>query len=198
MKCFCNNEMVIVNYNKIDYYLCNKCGYLMKVNLPSSSEELNRYNKHICDNRYIEYMKSIYEQIKEYLYGNKILDYGCGKIHALSNILNDNGYSSSYYDLYYFNNPIYDKYDSIVLIEVFEHISNPKNLLLNLKKYLNNKGRIIIKTVVVPKNPINFWYLRDITHVSFISVKGMKILGDLCGFSVFYDEKKSLFILECI
>ena len=84
------------------------------------------------------------------------------------------------------------------MIEVFEHISNPKNLLLNLKKYLNNKGRIIIKTVVVPKNPINFWYLRDITHVSFISVKGMKILGDLCGFSVFYDEKKSLFILECI
>lgn len=198
MKCFCNNEMSLVKYDKIEYYLCDKCGYLMKKNLPSSSEELDRYNKHVCDDKYIKYMNNIYSEIKEYLYGNKILDYGCGRIHALSDILNYNGYCSSYYDLYYFNNDINDRYDSIVLIEVFEHISDPLNLLLKLKRYLNNNGRIIIKTVVVPKNPNGFWYLRDITHISFISIKGMEILGDLCGFKVNYDSNKSLFILECI
>ena len=198
MKCFCNNEMIEVRYNNIDYYLCNSCGYLMKKYLPSSIEELNRYNKHICDDKYIDYMIEIYEEIRGYLFGNKILDYGCGKIHALSDILNKNGYDSSYYDLYYFDNEINDKYDSIVLIEVFEHISNPRNLLDKLKSYLNQRGRIIIKTVVVPKNPIGFWYLRDITHVSFISVKGMEILGELCGFNVIYNKDKSLFILERI
>ena len=59
MKCFCNNEMIEVRYNNIDYYLCNSCGYLMKKYLPSSIEELNRYNKHICDDKYIDYMIEI-------------------------------------------------------------------------------------------------------------------------------------------
>ena len=31
-----------------------------------------------------------------------IIDYGCGQIHMLSDILNDNGYVCDYYDLYYY------------------------------------------------------------------------------------------------
>lgn len=198
MKCFCNFEMVDRIYNNIEYYLCPNCGYLRKKKLPTSDEELNRYNKHVCDDNYLLYMNRVYDNIKKYIYGNKILDYGCGKIHALSDILKNNGFDSYYYDLYYYDIDIPFGMDTIILIEVFEHIADLKGILIKLKKHLNNNGRIIIQTVVVPKNPNNFWYLRDITHVSFPSVRSMEILGDICGFDVIYDSERSLFILTSI
>lgn len=197
MKCFCDFEMINKVYDNKEFYLCLNCGYLRKKKIPTKEEELDRYNKHICDDKYLVYMNNIYENIKEYIYGNRILDYGCGKIHALSDILNNNGYKAFYYDLYYYNIDIPYAIDTIILIEVFEHISDLKGLLINLKRHLNSNGRIIIKTLVV-KEAKDYWYLRDITHISFPSVKSMEILGDICGFSVIYDSNKSLFILTSI
>lgn len=196
MKCLCKNEMIAVTYSNIKFLQCPNCNYLKKCKLPSDTESITRYDKHVCDDNYVLYMNKIYDEIKEYLVRNTTLDYGCGKIHLLSDILNNNGYNSSYYDLYYYNIEIPNKVDNIILIEVFEHISDPVMLLTNLKKHLTNNGRIIIKTEVVVKNLNNWWYLRDITHVSFVSFDYMKVLSNELGFDLIYDKDKSLFILK--
>ena len=43
---------------------------------------------------------------------------------------------------------------------------------------LKSSGRIIIKTKVIPTEIDNWWYLRDVTHVSFVDELSMKRLCD--------------------
>ena len=97
------------------------------------------------------------------------------------------------YDLYYHPNMPQMHFDTIILIEVFEHILDIYNLMLELKNSLNPNGRIIIMTKK-KKYPLDtWWYIRDTTHVSFVDDKTMEILASridmkvqvLDGFYVF-------------
>lgn len=198
MLCFCEKEMILRQINKIFYYECHNCGYLRKKDIPNPELEKKRYDAHICDNGYLEYMNNVFLKIKNYLNNGKSLDYGCGQIHALSDILNNNNYQCDYYDLYYYNNLKNEKYDNIILIEVFEHIEDIHNLIINLKSMLNSNGRIIIMTKEKPVDLNNWWYLRDITHISFIEYKTMLKLAEMLDLRLVYDKENSLFIFECI
>lgn len=183
MKCFCGHDFSDLKVNNLDYFLCENCGYLRKKEIPSSKEEKSRYDNHICDDGYKEYMELVYQKIKPYLVGN-CLDYGCGKIHALADILNKNNIPCSYYDLYYFNELPNNKFDTIILIEVFEHILDIYSLMNKLKEMLNENGRIIIMTKKKVYPLEKWWYLRDITHISFVDSKTMDILGNLSNLKV--------------
>lgn len=198
MICFCKDKMEEIIINKNEYFKCNNCGYLMKKNILSDELQKKRYDSHICDASYYEYMNKIYASIKNYIYGSSILDYGCGKVHALSDILNSNGYHCSYYDLFYYPNLENKKYDSIILIEVFEHILEPYKLLNNLKEMLNKNGKIIVMTKPIIQDINNWWYLRDTTHVSFVEARTMKKLADMLLMKLLYIEELSLFVFSCI
>lgn len=198
MVCFCGYDMENMIINHMDFFKCKNCGYLKKKNIISSSLEKKRYDLHICDEGYKEYMYKVYEKIVPYLENGKSLDFGCGKIHYLADILNENGLECKYYDKYYY--PVFpkDKYDNIILIEVFEHIENIYALLKDLKLLLNPKGKIIIMTKPIPKNLENWWYLRDETHISFVTINTMKYLGKQFNMQVEVDEKSSFFIFTII
>lgn len=183
MKCFCGFEMELIDINNTPYFRCKNCGYLRKNQVLNSIDEKARYDLHICDDGYQKYMQRVYESIKKYVSG-KCLDYGCGKIHLLSDILNENGYKSDYYDLYYYDKKIEDKYDTIILIEVFEHILEIDNLMMKLKGMLNDNGNIIIMTKKKEYPLEKFWYLRDATHVSFVDDKTMVELAKICQMDV--------------
>lgn len=183
MKCFCQEEMELISINNIPYFSCKKCGYLRKNSILNKVDEKKRYDLHICDEGYKKYMHKVYDSIKKYVSG-KCLDYGCGKIHLLSDILNENGYQSDYYDLYYYDHKITNKYDTIILIEVFEHILEIDRLMLDLKHLLNENGKIIIMTKKKEYPLDKFWYLRDATHVSFVDDKTMKYLAKISDLSL--------------
>lgn len=197
MECQCGFKMKEININKNIYYFCNECGFLKKNNVLSCAEQKKRYDHHICDEKYLQYMNGVYEDIKEYLYGVNVLDFGCGKIHALSDIMNNNGYNSFYYDLYYYNNFPNVIFDSIVMIEVFEHLDNPLHELLKLKKFLNKKGRIIIQTKMYPLKLDKWWYLRDTTHISFVNEKTISVWCKILNMKLII-LKGDIFVLECI
>jgi len=169
MDCPCGFKMNLININKNKYFYCNNCGYLKKEVVLSSEKQKERYDYHVCDDKYLAYMNDVFNQIKEFIIGNKVLDFGCGKIHALSDIMNNNGFDSYFYDLFYYPSFPSDLYDSIVMIEVFEHLDNPLDELLKLKYFLAKGGRFIIQTKMYPKKLDNWWYLRDTTHVSFVN-----------------------------
>ena len=198
MHCFCGFKMDRIKINKDEFYDCPNCQYLRRIDLVSPKLEKERYDKHICDASYIKYMESIYLEIEKYIYGNDILDYGCGQIHALSDILKENGYNSDYYDLYYYPKLENRKYDTIILIEVFEHIANPVLELRKIKDMLNINGRIIIATNFRAKELNNWWYLRDKTHVSIFSSDSIKYLSDKLGFKYEIIYERNLIILTSI
>ncbi len=193
MQCFCGHLMEKININNEEYYTCPNCGYLRKSRKISKEKEKERYDLHICDDGYKEYMKRVFLKIKPYVSG-KCLDYGCGKIHLLADILKEEGFTSSYYDLYYYNNKIEGLFDTIILIEVFEHITDIYTLMKYLKSILNQNGKIIIMTKK-KKYPLeNFWYLRDITHVSFVDDKTMEKLAKLLDFNLIIEDDYYVFI----
>lgn len=192
MNCFCGGEFLKTLINKNEYLLCKECGYLRKISNLSSKEEKERYDNHVCDFNYLEYMDRVYHKIKPYIKGVS-LDFGCGKIHALSDLINKDS-KCYYYDLYYFNEMPKIKFDTIILIEVFEHIKDIYKLMLDLKDMLNSNGRIIIMTMV-KKYPLEkWWYLRDVTHVSFVDNNTMEILARKTGLSVTISD--DVFIFE--
>ena len=175
MVCCCKKNMNKILINDEVFFECPSCGLLLKEAILSPIDEKHRYDLHICDEGYLKYMHGVFNKIKTYIYGEKILDFGCGQIHALSDILNDNGFCSDYYDLYYYPEIKNNKYDTIILIEVFEHLSNPYEQLLNIKNLLNQFGRLIIMTKPYDdvKDLNKWWYLRDKTHISFIKRETM-------------------------
>lgn len=200
MQCFCGKEMKEIKIKNTYFRKCPYCEYLKKMNQLSPKSEKERYDAHICDEGYLKYMKGISHKIIPFLKEGVSLDFGCGKIHALSDILNENRLPCFYYDLYYY--PDFPKclYDNIILIEVFEHIEDIYALILRLKELLKPRGRILILTQPIPKDIKleDWWYLRDITHQSFVSPKTMEVLAELTGFEVRYVQESSLFIFESI
>lgn len=182
MNCFCGALFEKITINKNEYELCKSCGYLRKISNLSSKEEKERYDNHVCDLGYLEYMEGVYKKIKPHIKGVS-LDFGCGKIHALADLINKDS-KCYFYDLYYYPELPKISFDTIILIEVFEHIKDVYNLMLELKNMLNENGRIIIMTMV-KKYPLEkWWYLRDSTHVSFVDNHTMEVLALKTGLSL--------------
>ena len=82
MICFCKSEMEIITINKNVFYRCPNCHYLKKINTVSLEKEKARYDMHVVDSGYEQYMKGVYDEIRPYINGDCI-DYGCGKKHIL-------------------------------------------------------------------------------------------------------------------
>lgn len=196
MKCFCNNKMNLIKVNNFELYVCEFCGHIKKKNVLPDNLQKVRYDNHVCDEGYLKYMNGIFNKINKHLNSGISLDYGCGQIHALSDILNDNGYSCDYYDLFYYNKLEEKKYDNIILIEVIEHIEDIYSEICKIKDMLNDNGKIIVMTNFIPDNLVNWWYLRDSTHVSFLGENSILELAKLVDMNVVIDSNINLFVLS--
>lgn len=97
------------------------------------------------------------------------LDYGCGRVPVISEILKENGYLIKIYDPFFHpdTDAFEDKYDYIICCEVFEHFRHPEKELIKLKNLLKSNGKLYIMTHIYAE-PTDFskWYYRnDPTHV---------------------------------
>jgi hypothetical protein len=188
--------MEFVKINNFELYVCNKCGHMKKKNILPDNLQKIRYDNHICDDGYLKYMKSVYKKISNHLILGDSLDYGCGQIHALSDILNTNNIKCDYYDLFYYNKLENKKYDNIILIEVIEHVEDVLSEIMKIKDMLKARGKIIIMTNFIPQNISNWWYLRDSTHVSFLNKNSIIELAKIVDMDVFIEENNNLFVLS--
>lgn len=199
----CKNTTIKKLIKNIEYNYCPVCGFLSKDDkyIVSSNEEFFRYQQHQNDDdlKYINYQEKFYNSIKDFV-GEKVLDYGCGSGHTLSNILEKNGHKSSYYDLYFYPFEEYKKslYDAIILEEVIEHLKDPLSVLKQLYSLLEKGGNFIIRTNLIPPNVFDglWWYLRDITHISFFDLKTFEFLSKVLNLQIIYCNDKDLVILK--
>ena len=199
----CNNSTEIILIDNVVYHFCPHCKFLAKTEMfiPSALEEYNRYLKHEnnANDDYLNYQKKFYNDIKNFL-GESVLDFGCGNNHILANILLENGYNCSYYDIYFYPEENYKKgrYDAIIMEEVIEHLANPLAVLEELISNLNDGGNLIIKTMFIPNDfkDKKWWYLRDTTHISFFDLKTFSYLSKLLSLQIIYCNDKDLIILQ--
>lgn len=194
----CKKNTKIIRVGKIQYEICEECGFLAKIAIHYLSDELEKIRYQLHDNdenlEYINYQKKFAEEINEFL-GDKILDFGCGESHTLATILN-----ASFYDKFFYPNPnpLDSKYDTIILEEVIEHLKEPLEELMRLSTILNDAGNLIIRTRLLKEDTdlSNWWYLRDQTHISFFSYHTFEKICELLNLEIIYCNDVDLIILQ--
>lgn len=170
------------------FYYCPNCRFIQKINIPNESEEKKRYDFHKTDESYLDFLKQRYQKFLNI--NDSILDFGCGRDRPLSQIFNN--YNITSYDLYYHNIDYKStKYSVIIMNEVIEHLHKPYEVLEDLKEILKPKGRIIICTGLLDNvlDIHNWWYQRDITHISFFHTASLKYLAKRLGLGYLKDNE---------
>ena len=161
------------------------------------------YNK-ISEVKYDFRNYNLYRLIIRYLSGRSVLDIGCGPGHFIimaqnhghkvTGIEPDPQLISLGKDIYSEDNlnihctkvenlNLDQKFDTITMIDVLEHVKHDQEVLTNLKKYLSDSGKLII---VTPAHPYLYGIRdRSIGHfrryakrqiIHLVENSGMKIL----------------------
>ncbi len=187
--CGQNTKKIVDIKKDITYYRCKSCGfiYLDNKNIIDSCSEKKHYEKHNNGFDSLGYVKMFEDfidvAIEPYIKSIKTaLDFGCGKGPVLAELLHRKGIEVDKYDIYFYPKEVYKgkKYDLITSTEVFEHIKEPIESLKLLSQYTNKNGYIILMTKFPPLNKdefLNWWYRRDITHISFFTPKSFEIMA---------------------
>jgi len=85
------------------------------------------------------------------------------------------------------------KYDLITSTEVFEHFKNPLKEFRKLSNLLKKGGILSVMTLMRPKTRkdfIDWWYIRDKTHIAFYSPKTLYLLGKKFGLKMIYNNNE--------
>ena len=190
------------------YRICQNCSlvYVPRDSVVSEEEEKKRYEAHENDEldpQYRAYLMNLVGLIMpELRIGNLGLDFGCGKSTLLSQLFEEQGFKINSYDLYFHDHieRLQIKYDFIILSEVIEHLRDPFDCMKHLVSFLNQKGKIIIKTKFYPTDKASFdnwFYKRDITHIQFFNKSSMNHLISSIGVkNNFYELGEDVYCLH--
>lgn len=199
----CNATTREIYNNKMNtfYYYCENCEFISKDENSNitEEEELKIYNLHnnsIEDAHYVEYFHNfLNEAVVRYCGANKYgLDFGSGPSPVLASILKrDFGFAMDTYDKFYAPEKTYEgkKYSLVISTEVVEHFKNPLEYFKLFKELTAEGGIISIMTLFHPRNDAEFlewFYIRDKSHVSFYTPKTMKYIGKYLGLKVVYSN----------
>lgn len=172
------------------FHECEFCEFIFKDEslYVSLDEEKKTYDKHENDEDnigYVNYLFNFYESaIKPYVKSGSILDFGSGPNPVFQSILKKEGYDVTIYDYFYAPNINYreKQYDLISSIEVIEHLQDPLKICHEFKSLLKPGGYLSLMTLFHPRNFNDFkdwFYIRDVTHVSFYTPKTIKIIANM-------------------
>lgn len=166
----------------------------------SVAEAKARYDTHHNEGdnvTYIQYQKRIFDEfIGIYMTGPKIMDFGSGEGQVMNQFIP----GIVCYDLHYHPDQtvLQTTYDSIMLIEVVEHFEHPIAEFEQLIQMLNPQGRLLIQTQFYTNTEdiAQWWYVRDVTHVSFYCVESFQWLCRQYNLKLIYTDGKSRVVLE--
>jgi SAM-dependent methyltransferase len=183
---------------------CDHC-YLVFVerrHLPKHDEEKSRYEQHnnsIEDEGYVQFLMQTIEPALKFLHQNgKGLDYGCGPVPTLSQLLEQRGYTCHNYDPLFFPELPAGPFDFIFATECFEHFFDPAKEMEQLILLLKPQSYLIVMTSLWDNN-INFenwYYTKDFTHVSFFHIKTLAYFAKTYGFEIVFTDQKRIIILK--
>ncbi len=173
-----------VQRGELIYWLCDQpegCGliFLDPTQRVSADDEKARYDTH-HNEAGVEGYRIFLERLTTPLIpllppSAHGLDFGCGPVPVLSEIIQEQGFKMENYDPFYFSDQalLEKQYDFITASEVVEHVFDPLQVFTQLNKMLKPSGYLAVMTEMVTLSDqfANWWYTRDKTHVCFYSPK---------------------------
>lgn len=198
-KCLlCNSDST--SFYKEQYYQCTHCKGIFRPidTLPTLSDEKARYDTHNNDvenEGYQNFVSPITNSILDHHQPNeKGLDFGAGSGPVIAKMLEEKGYSLSFYDPIYHNFPelLTSEYDYIFACEVIEHLHNPYDELKRLRDILKPNGKLYCMTHLYDES-ITFdrWYYKnDFTHVFIYTRETIVWVAAELGFSDYKIEDR--------
>jgi hypothetical protein len=166
------------------YFRCVQCGliHLEPAARPSRMAERRRYLEHrnsASDPGYVNFLRALADPVCAVVpVGARGLDFGCGPVPVLAELLTAGGRPTVGYD------PIFQpdasrlkqRYDFVTCSEVVEHAHDPAKLFAQLGSLVRAGGTIGIMTQLYDEVPSfeEWWYRRDITHVCFYHTDTMR------------------------
>jgi SAM-dependent methyltransferase len=211
MNCKLCNTITLVLHDRqfnVNYFHCKLCDYIFlnPASIVSKLEELEVYQLHHNTLENTGYVNMFREFINQTILPYKAniktsLDFGSGPGPVLAYLLKKEGFEVDIYDPYFFPEKVYENrtYDLITSTEVFEHLKDPVETLETLYNCLNPNGIISIMTLYHPQDADTFqewWYRRDITHISFYSHTTIKYLANLFNMEILFLNAKNQCVLQ--
>ncbi len=190
-------------FQQPDYSIreCVSCGLLYRSDTLSPADFARYYAR--VDFRgwerpgYYPTERCILETLRAFPKGSRILDFGCSSGRLLAGLCADhqchgievNAAAASEAarkgirilpaeDL---ENASLPPFDAIVLVDVFEHMAHPLELLRKLTRALSSGGQLIICTgngdaAACRRDPAQFWYFRTLEHVCMLTRRHSQFL----------------------
>ncbi len=184
--------------------LCGNCNLIMvnKLSFPSPILEKKRYLKHrnqITDLGYIRFLEQALNPAVSFLEKDMSgLDYGCGPTAVLAEVLRLRGWNCDTYDPFFYPVLKDQVYDYIFATECFEHFFYPANDMLKIMNLLKPEGFLIVMTDTWAsvEQFYNWYYIRDLTHVSFFNENTMHYLCRTYNLNLCYSDNLRVFIFK--
>lgn len=191
-------KVPIQDHTPMAYYRCTSCAYISCPDMLKWTPE--QFSNRIYNDDYIKYDPE-YAGVRSEYVANSILssinpikfkklihlDFGSGS-GGLSKLFSAKNINSSCYDPYSNSNEINSKFNFITAIEVFEHSSNIRKTISDIKSKLTKDGVILFTTLLGDNNTDISWeyILPRNGHISILSEKSLKILAKEAG--LFYSS----------
>ena len=191
-----------------DYWFCPECEFVQKDknHWPDEETEKNRYLLHDQspdDSGYIQMFEDfIRATITPFASRvQRILDFGCGHQAVLAEILKKHGFSVDVVDPFFYPDTDLQTrtFDCVTATEVIEHLRDPLDTFRFIDTLLNPGGLLAIRTNFLPgseKNFFDWWYIRDITHLSFYSVETFNRIAGILGWRLIKHNDSNTAIME--
>jgi len=191
-----------------DYYQCSQCWlvFVAPWHYLSRDEERAVYDLHCNspdDQAYRKFLSRLADPLMERLgKGDRGLDFGSGPGPTLSVMLEESGFSTAIYDIFYANDAsvLEADYGFITATEVVEHLSEPGKVLDNLWARIKPGGYLALMTkLVLDRAAFSRWhYKNDQTHICFYSRETFGYIGQKWGAEVEYPADDVILIRKMV
>lgn len=190
------------------YHCCVHCEFIgidmnNYITIEEEKKEYDRHENSISNEGYVNFFKRfLVAAVFPFIETGKGLDFGSGPEPVLTEVmLRDYHYNMDHYDLHYQPEKVYEgkHYDYIISTEVAEHLKNPMRVFRLLHKHLKEGGILAVMTLFHERDDEKFlqwWYRRDVTHISFFTPQTFRVIAEIIGFEVIYTDNKRYITLR--
>lgn len=197
---------ILFKYN-VKYFQCSNCLFIQTEEpywLDEAYSEAINYSDIGLLKRNIDLLNPTKAVIKLFFDKNgKFLDYGAG-YGIFVRLMRDGGFDFYWSDKYCnnlfakeFEHVEHNKYDLLTAYEVFEHLVNPIDEIIEMLKYSDN---ILFSTYILPHSnpkPGEWWYFTPDhgQHISIYSKNSLRIIAEKFSLN-FYSNNKNLHLFS--
>lgn len=194
---------------RVTHSFCDTCGFIYKNSEFHLSEDIEHENYKMHNNSfesegYVQiFVNLVSEYIKPLNISGKVLEFGSGPGPVLKELLVREGYDVFDFDPFFNKNIEYlrNRYQLITSTEVVEHFTDPLKEFEHLSELLDVGGYLLIMTRLRTMDStefLNWWYRRDLTHISFYNLNTFKEIGKKFGLKIIKTNNVNIIVFQKI